>query len=217
MSMAFQTIKTALVTTLKNAAAGRFRTDPAMPQSMGSSDIEQIPLVHVFYAGGEFPKISAPIRGKTIHEAKYSVLLTVAQPCYADLATLEDPTSTALEITTALSAVQAANEAADTAFDNLVAIVWNILRDPQNEFLGLDRATYSIANLWIDSVVKENPLNRGEVVIISGSLNLSIRCVEYPPSQTTTPGLAIINTLQATADKTGATLDPAPIGAKVGT
>src|SRR5512138_1440384 len=103
MSMAFQTIKTALVTTLKNAAAGRFRTDPAMPQSMGSSDIEQIPLVHVFYAGGDFPKPNSPIRGKTIHEAKYDVLLTVAKPCYADLATLEDPTSTTLEITTALS------------------------------------------------------------------------------------------------------------------
>lgn len=217
MSMAFQTIKTALVATLKNDAAGRFRTDPAMPQSMGSSDIEQIPLVHVFYAGGDFPKSSAPIRGKTIHEAKYNVLLTIASPCYADIATLEEPTSTGPEIIAALSAVQAANEAADTAFDNLVSIVWNILRDPQNEFLGLDRATYSIANLWIDSVVKENPLNRGEVVIISGSMNLSIRCVEYPPSATATPGLAIINTLHPTADKTGLTLDPAPIGAKVGT
>ena len=217
MSMAFQTIKTAIVTTLKNSAAGRFRTDPAMPQDMGATDIEQIPLVHVFYAGGEFPKSSAPIRGKTIHEAKYNVLLTLAKPCYADLATLEDQTSTVSEITTALTAVQAANELADTAFDELVNIVWNILRDPQNEFLGLDRANYSIANLWIENVVKENPLNRGETVIISGSLNLSIRCVEYPPSATTTAGHAITNTIQATADKTGATIDPAQIGAKVGT
>lgn len=217
MSMAFQVIKTAIVSTLKNAALGRFRTDPAMPQSMGASDIEQIPLVHVFYAGGDFPKGSAPIRGKAIHEAKYNVLLTVAQPCYADLVVLEDPTSTASELTSALAAVQAANEAADTAFDDLVAIVWSILRDPQNEFLGLDRSLYSIANLWIDSIVKENPLNRGETVIISGSMNLSIRCVEYPPSATTVAGNAIINTLKATADNTGATIDPAPLGAKVGT
>lgn len=76
-------------------------------------------------------------------------------------------------------------------------------------------AAYSFSNLWIESLVKAEPIYRGRSVIISGSIDLTLRCTEYPPTATKVTGKAITNTLKMTADVSGATIDTAQIGAKV--
>lgn len=226
--MQSQKIKAAIADTLRRDGLGYFRLDTADQQSHAAEDILYQPLVHVYYDGGDFPKSPGTTNGKQVHDAKYKVVLSVAGQAAADLANLDSDSATPSTIINALASSMAANDAADTAFDNLVSVVWNILRNPRNSDFGLGSGY--IANLWIDQVVKSGPQYQGDVIILSGTLNLSLRCVEYPTSETQIAGAGITTDLKATTDQSAdpktvgfessipidPKFDTAPLGAKVG-
>jgi hypothetical protein len=227
--MNFQTIKTAIADTLRRDGSGYFRLDTADQQSHSADEILALPLVHVYYSGGEFPKSAGATAGKKIHDATYKVILSVAGEALADLETLDDESATPQTVYNVLANASASNDNADTAFDQLVHVVWNILASPINADFGLGRGT--ISNVWIEQVVKSQPQYKGDVIIISGTINLTLRCVEYPTGEIGKPGAGITTTLVETIDATanpltvgtkpGVTVDPkfdtAPQGVKVGT
>lgn len=80
--------------------------------------MESLPIVQVFYSGGQFPKSSAPTQGKVHHEATYKVLITSLSPCMP-IFPFSATRSTAAEIAAALASATASNDAADEAFDSL--------------------------------------------------------------------------------------------------
>jgi hypothetical protein len=231
--MTFQLVKTALQNLLASNAGTDFYVVGAQTQGENADFIAERPMVQVFYSQTDWDESASPRSGKARGTVTFKVLLTIAKGSVVDIATLNDPTSTAPEIAAALAANAAAEDVADAAWDNLYSIVWNILRNPENRNFGVAETTWQISDNWIASTRKGDPIIRGEVVAISGTMNLTCKIVEYPGSTDETPGLAIDTVFNATIDKTAvpaagiaATFgnapaspkyDPARQGAKVGT
>lgn len=231
--MTFQAVKTALQNLLASNASTNFFVIGAQTQGARAEDILNRPMVQVFYSQTEWDEGRSPRAGKATGTVTFKVLLTIASASSVDIATLNDPDSTAGQIAAALAANAAAEDVADAAWDNLYSIVWNILRDPENRNFGVAETTWQISDNWIASTKKGDPIIRGEVVAISGTMNLTCKIVEYPSSTDETPGLAIDTVFNATINKTAvpaqgiaATFgnppsspkyDPARQGSKVGT
>jgi len=209
--MQFQTIKAAIADTLRRDGAGYFRLDTADQQSHSADEILALPLVHVYYSAGEFPKSAGATAGKKIHDATYKVILSVAGEAKADLDYLDDDSATPQTVYNVLAAASASNDNADTAFDQLVHIVWNILASPINADFGLDSGI--ISNVWIEQVVKSQPQYKGDVIILSGTLNLTLRCVEYPTGEIGIPGSGIFTGVVLDIDQSA---DPKTVGTNPG-
>ena len=231
--MTFQLVKTALQNLLNSNSGTDFYVVGAQTQGENADFIYERPMVQVFYSQTEWDESASPRSGKARGTVTFKILLTIAKGSVVDIATLNDPNSTAGQIAAALAANAAAEDVADAAWDNLYSIVWNILRNPANRNFGVAETVWQISDNWIASTRKGDPIIRGEVVAISGTMNLTCKIVEYPVSAIETAGHAVDVVFNPTIDKTAdpvagiaATFgnapsspkyDPARQGSKVGT
>jgi hypothetical protein len=217
--MAFRTIKAALETTLVANAAARFSFEGFQRQSHTASELTGTNRhVSVYYRQGQFEKGRSGMWAGPFHHAMtFAVELVLAAPASMDLRVIDDPNASPQALMSALAASQEAAKVADQQWDELADIVWQILMDARNESLGL--TTMVIEDRWISNVQKAEIAKMGEYVLLTGTMDYTCNAVESVTGETALPGslLAVDSTLTETTDLTGAPLDPAAQGAKVGT
>ena len=204
--MNFQAIKTAIANTLESQATGAFQLISSARQSSTQDDLVALPQVSVFFHTLNFDKTAGTVRGKKRADVTYKLNLTVAVPAQADIASL-GPTSTTGEVLQVLANLAASNDLADNAFDALVSTIWNILENPVNSTMGLSPGT--ITDLWIETVQKASPAPQGDVIVLSGTMDVTLRCLEQPVSANPVAGTGSATELKATIDSSA---DPLTVG-----
>lgn len=167
--MNFQSVQSALVTALGSAAAGRYRAIGYKDLPIGQSEIQDTnKLVSVYYVKGDFPLNLSGRYGPATHSCVFNIDLKLSQKASVDLTTLEDEGSTAGQRATALAALQDAKSLANTNLDSFISIIFGVLLDNRNAFLGLSKSIF--ANRWISNIKKEDPIYVGDTVICSAIL-----------------------------------------------
>ena len=77
--------------------------------------------------------------------------------------------------------------------------------DARNIYAGLDKGI--VANRWVDTIQKDTPLPRGEYVLLTGSMILTLRVAELVEGDTGAPGAIFDTTIDIEGDdveRTGA-------------
>jgi len=167
--MNFQSVQTALVTALGAGAAGRYRTIGYQDLPIGQSEIiGNNKLVSVYYVQGDLPKHLSGLVGPATHSCKFNIDLKLSQNTKVNLSTLEDSESTEGERATVLAALQDSKNLANTNLDDFINVVFGVLTDNRNLFLGLSKSIF--ANRWISNIKKEEPMYFGNSVICSAIL-----------------------------------------------
>jgi len=174
--MQFEVVKAKINEILAAAAAGRFRTIGHPSQSVTALSIEGSKrTVRVYYQGGDFPKNPSSANGPITHDITLNVELAVAESGQIDIATLENPASTEAQKIAAFAASKEADERADTSWDELFRIVWQILMDARNIDFGLP---YEVANRWVSSGQKDKISPMGSMIVVTGVIRLELRVTE---------------------------------------
>jgi len=189
--MNFITIKQSIIDILIAAEAGRYRTVGNQQQTKAAEEVRNTKRqVAVYYSRGDFSKSSGRPTGPVQHDITFRIELTVSKSANADLTVLNNPASTPAQIATALAAAQTAAEAADQSMDEFWSIIYLELMDGRNVDMQLPVGT--ISSRWIDSFQKDEPRPRGDLVVLTGIANLTLRTAEQIPGEIGTPGANII-------------------------
>ena len=190
--MNFRIIKDSIINILGVAEAGRFRTVGFQRQTKAVKECKgNLRLITVYYSTGYFPKRSGRNTGPVQHDITYRIEFTVSNPAIGNLAVINDPISTPAQIATAISAIQESAQLADQSIDELFEIVYQILMDANN--IDMQLPIGMVASRWIDSIQKNEPRSRGDLVELTGSANLTLRTSEQIPGDTGTSDANIIN------------------------
>jgi hypothetical protein len=160
-------------------------------------------LVQVFVKSGEFPRQSSAFTGPVTPAVSVAVELLASASASADLSVLDDSGASAAELAAALAASQKAAAMADDSFDELAEIIFQLLMANDQQDLGHEGC---VANRWVTGWRKGSPLNRGENVIIPGTIEFGFRCAEeltgvYPVVPTTDSAIRV--DINASADTDG--------------
>lgn len=176
--MNYRTIKTSLVENILGPAeAGRFRTIGFQGQGRQAKEVlNSSRTVDVFYSSGEFSRRGSRQGGASQHDITFRIELTVSKAAQGDLSVINNPVSTPQQISTALSNFQEAAFLADNSFDELVDIIYQIVMDGRNLDMGLSKG--NVANRFIPRIQKNSPVPRGEYVVLTGSMDLTLRTSE---------------------------------------
>lgn len=183
--MEFQNlVKSVVENVLGKNERGRFRTVGYQRQDTDAQ--ENLGLdrsVQVFYAGGAFPKSAGRARGTTMHDVTLRLELTVALEPEGDTQTITDENATESEIIAGLKAFQNSSQEADRLLDELWAIVYQILMDANNVNMGLlppddQPSAQMVANRWVDGFQKDDPIEQGGAMILTGKALLTARVAE---------------------------------------
>ena len=203
--MQFQVIKSAIAAAIQTQAAGAFELVTSNRQAADAERLRTLPHVRLYMHEIQFdPQRSARV-GRKVSQVTLHIDLFAAAGSSASVETLQGANDTAVK--TALLSMTNAADAADAAYDNLVSTLWNILENPANHTWGLDPGT--VSDFWIDTVQKGTVAQEGNLVVISGSMDCTFKCTEYPPSAVGIPLNGIDTKLAATID---ATADPKTVG-----
>ena len=181
--MEFREVKNAVAQTLVDAAAGRFlvvghqRQQKAAEASVGNNR-----LVEVYFKRESFSKSRGRANGPVAGDVTIAIELTVAEPAKADLSALNNPNATPTELSTALFNMKEAGAAADEAMDELAEIVYQILMDARNIYYGLGKGR--VNGRWVSDIEKDQPNDRGGLVLLTGAMNIEMRVSEEVPGDT---------------------------------
>jgi len=190
--MNFRTIKTAIVGIFGSAEAGRYQTIGYQRQSKNAAEVlGSNRFVQVFFSSGDFPESGGSRSGTKNHEVTYRIELTASASSKIDLTVFTSGTE--LQKAAAIAAHLEASEEADKSIDELIDIVYQVIMDNNNLDLGLPVGT--VTNRWISSIQKDTPPNQGEYVIMTASINLTLRTTEEVTGDTgTTPAIVEMDT-----------------------
>jgi hypothetical protein len=208
--MNFRTIKTSIIdNVLGPAEAGRFQAIGFQRQAKSSAEVKGLlRTVQLYYSSGDFPKSAGRTSGTTQHNVMYRVDLTVAEPAKGDVAALNNPASTPAEKAAALLAFQEGSNLADDSLDELYDIVYQILMDARNIDMGLGKGV--VSSRWVGSIQKDQPIPNGELVTLTGSMQLTLKTPEIITGDTgTAAGIfdTVIDIDGDDVEKTGVLVD----------
>lgn len=177
MTMKFRTIKDNIVKILVDNSKNCFQVVGHQRQTLSAEDTKgNDRLVQVFYSFGDFPESSSSAIGPVQHDVNYRIELIVSADAKTNLKVLDNPNSSAAEIQAALSSSLEASAVADDELDELYELVYQILMDANNYELGMDIG--DISNRWVNQFQKNDPLDRGECIVLTGSMFLKARTPE---------------------------------------
>lgn len=208
--MNFRTIKDSLINNvLGPAEAGRFQTIGFQRQSKSAEEVKgNLRTAQVYYSSGDFPKSSGRNSGTAQHDVAYRVDLTVSEPAKGDIAVLNNPGATAVQKAAALLAFQEGSQLVDDSLDELIDVVYQILMDARNIDMGLDKGI--VASRWISGVQKDQPIPQGDLVVLTGSMRLTLKTPEVIVGDVGTVGNIFDTVIDLEGDdveKTGVTVD----------
>ena len=173
--MVFRQIRDAILRALADNADGEFKVIGAQKRGKAASEVKNKDrLVEVYYARGDFPKSGASVMGPTKHDMTFRVDASVSKPAqaiqrYIDV--IENPASLPADVVVAVANIRESDFLADRSFDELFERVYQILMDPRNDNFGLEVG--SIGSRWVQSVNKDETTERGNLSVITGSIQLT--------------------------------------------
>lgn len=129
--------------------------------------------VRVFYSGGKFDNHT---RNRYDHEFELSIEMCVTAEAETDLSTLMDANATQAQLAAAMASMRPSAAIADQQFNELLGMVMDILGDPVNQWLGLEK--YRVKGMDFEDAKKDRLLPFGEYAILTGALTLGITVVE---------------------------------------
>ncbi len=177
--MLFPLVKDAIIAALIAGQGAEFVTTEFQKQGKGAKEIkDKSRIATVFYAGGQFGKAMRST-GPTNHETTFKIELTVAQEAEVDLAVLNSPTATPAQKVTALNGLENAAKLADDSIDELFEKVYEILMDGLNYDFGLNKGI--ISDRMVNNFGKDEPVPRGDLVVLTGSAILTLNIAEQVP------------------------------------
>lgn len=214
MTMNFRTIRDSLIDLLGTEAAGRYRTIGYQEQNQDAAEIDGIKRsVQVYYKRGEFPKSGASVTGPYRHSVSFQLDMFVSAQAEADLSVIYDPNADPGDIAAALDLMKPAAEAAEESFNEFFDILFNVLMDAGQ--VDLDLTPKIIRNRWVGNVEKDDPIPRGEHVVITGATEYTCITQESVSGETGTAGDIQDMTLEVKNlddtldnDKAGVFVDP---------
>lgn len=168
--MQFQAVRDAIEATLNADAAARYQVIGYQVQAT-SAEERAIPTVAVYYGSGDFPQSGGSIAGPNKHNATFRLEFTVTANPQGDLATLQDENATQAQLATALATFQNAAREADRLLDQLISDVYGVVMDARNELFGLNVG--DVSSRWMGNINKDNPVPKGEVVMLTGNAQLT--------------------------------------------
>lgn len=182
--MNFRTIKESLICNVLGPYENdRFQTIGFQRQTTNADEVLDCNrFVQIYYESGKFPKSSGRLNGPTQHNITFRIDMTVSKQAEGDLSVINNSSSSASEIATALAEFQEASSLADDSMDELYDIVYQIIMDARHIDLGLDKGI--VSNRWISEMVKGQPIPRGESVVLTGSMFLTCNTVEIVDGDT---------------------------------
>lgn len=184
--MNFRVIKDAVVSVLGAGAAGKYRVVGYPKRAEAAEEnLDTLRSIQVFYSDGEFPKSAGGLSGGVMHDITLGLRLTVAKAASADLSVLQNPVSTPAQFAAALAALQDASKLADDSFDEMADDIYQTIMDARNIDLGLSAG--DVADRWIGSIRKNDPIPRGEYAVINGTMELTCSVDEEVPEEAGTP------------------------------
>ena len=128
--MQFEKIKQALITTLGDDAATRYRVVGYQKQTEDAADFkDEDRVVQLFYSAGQFPKSASSLNGPFQHQMTFRVEMSVAKAAEVDVATLTNPASTDVQRALAMQCFMESSALADAAWDEMAGIVFQVLTD----------------------------------------------------------------------------------------
>jgi hypothetical protein len=180
----FETLKANIQAILVAYADGRFRVVGHAGQSRSASEVKDYSRsVQVYFSLGRFDRDRNPSNiGPYEHDVTFKLELTVSAATKVNLLVLNDANATEGQVSTALADFQEASYLADQSIDELYGIVWDILMDARNYDLGFPKGY--VTNRWIPQFTKDDPLNRGWLVTLTGAAELNVRVIEDSPGDT---------------------------------
>jgi hypothetical protein len=166
--MVFRQIRDSIRRVLAQNANGEFSVIGAQKRGKGASEvINRSRLVEVYYARGDFPKTGGSVTGPNKHDMTFRIDLTVASASKGDKATIEDPASTPAQVARAMAAMMESDQSADDSLDELFDRVYQVLMDARHE--NFDLPVGSLGSRWVSSLNKDEPIERGNYTILTGS------------------------------------------------
>jgi len=215
MTMNFRLIKASIVTLLGTSAAGRYRTIGFQEQGQAATEVKDDDRsVQVYYRSGDLPKQGGGLSGPFMHNTTYDFDLTVSKPALVDLTIMQNPLSTAGQYAAALAAMQQSSELADTSFDELADVIFQIIMNAENIDLGMSTP---VANRWIRNIQKDDPIPRGELVVLTGSMQLTCKIDEQVSGEALVAAVPPVHDVTLETYQTdSATADPAKAGVITG-
>jgi len=168
----FQDIRDSIRRVLAQNANGEFDLIGAQKRGKSAEEVkDQNRLVEVYYYRGEFPKSGGTLLGPNRHDWQFRIDFTVATASKGDIATIEDPGSSAAQVARAIRDMKESELSADDSLDDLFSRIYQILMDARHE--NFDLPTGTIASRWVSSLSKDEPIERGNFTILTGSCILS--------------------------------------------
>ncbi len=218
--MNFETLRDNIVTILKDAAVGRYRVIDYQPVAGDAVEYKgSNRLVKVYFSEDQFPKNQSGIVGNLNSEPVYAIELIVSSAAEGDLAVIDNPSSTPVDLQTALANIKLAEDLADKSWDELAGIVFQVLMDARNIDFGMTVGT--IAGRWLDNFRKDEPgqisvakgILGGKLITITGSARFTCTLDEEILGDTGTAGYIYDNVIDTDNDdneKTGVIVDRTP-------
>ena len=187
MTMQFRQLKASVIALLEANAVGLFRVEGSQPQAQSAEEfLGNDRSVRVFYGAGDFTKSSSSMAGPFTHEVNFGLQFTIVQPATVDLSVLTDPNATPAQRIAALAASGSAADLADDSFDEFVDLVFQILMDARNQWLGLPK--YSTGDRWVSGIKKNDVETFGEYVVLTGQVILTASLEEVVEGETPIAG-----------------------------
>ena len=195
--MNFELLRDGLEATLIANQGSLFRTIGEQKQSTGAEEVKGIlRTVQVFYNTGNYPRGKSG-RQNFEHDTGFQLEYTVSSPSKADLTVLDDPGASAPAKQAALLASSEGTRLADRLLDELKRFVTQILMDPVNEDYGLTK--FTVSDPWLSNFRKNEPIDKGGLIVLTGSETFSAVVTETTAGATTTT--AVIPTIDITSDE----------------
>lgn len=175
--MLFRTIRDAIKNYIAEQSRGDFTVVGAQRRGKGARTVLNLDrLVEIYYARGEFPKGGGAGHNTNQHNMTFRIDLTVSRAVEGDVATIEDPNSTAEEMAVAIAQMKESGVLADESLDELFDCVYQILMDATALDFGLEIGV--VASRWVSQLSKDEPVKIGNYTILTGSMILTCGTAE---------------------------------------
>lgn len=175
--MNFRQIKDRILNILGSNANGRFQVIGYQRQNKNASELTGVlRTAQVYYFAGDFPKGKSGLTGPVQHEITFRIELTAAAAAAGDLATIKNAVSTAQQKANKLLAFQSAAQRCDCSLDEFFEIIYQILMDGRNLDVGMNPG--EVSNRWVQRIEKDDIEDKGELVVLTGSMDFSLNTIE---------------------------------------
>lgn len=171
---AFIAVARAMADLLKTNSNGEFLVIDHEPFPGDAKDyMGKNRTVRVFYSGGKFDNHT---RNRYDHTFEINVEMCVTAEAETDLTTLMDSNASQAQLAAAMASMRTSAGIADKAFDELLGLVMDILGDPANQWMGLEK--YRVKGNDFMEIKKDRLLPFGEYAVLTGVLVVGIAVVE---------------------------------------